>query len=183
MTYCANESKGPCHCQPQEGIFCPFDASVATTQQETEAVRSELTAARGEIENLKFGQIKTDNSQTLVNALEEIEALKLANRDLRHWFEDARDEAERLQGRVSELEATVQLAVENAKDDDPDVWIQIDRVLAADNSRAWLLRRQADAVEKFAECLSGTRNKRLAQSEVDRLRLEADELEAGGDDA
>lgn len=43
-----------------------------------------------------------------------------------------------------------------------------------------LLRKQAEAVEKFAECLSGTRNKRLAQSEVDRLKLEAEELEKAG---
>lgn len=160
-------------------------------------LRQQLTAARDEIENLKSGQIKTDNAQTLVNALEEIEALKLANRDLQHWFEDARDEAERLRGRVSELEATVRLAVENAKDDDPDVWIQIDRVLAADNSRAWLVRKQAEAVEGYAVALHQWLKDRPGNPSAEfvdgiyqaaeqaeryekRLRNQANELEAGG---
>lgn len=43
------------------------------------------------------------------------------------------------------------------------------------DARAWLLRKQAEAVEALASKLSGTRNQKLAASEVASLRLQANE--------
>lgn len=57
----------------------------------------------------------------------------------------------------------------------------------ADNTNrslsALILRKQAEAAEKLAECLSGTRNKKLALSEANGLRFKASLIEKQADGA
>jgi len=118
-----------------------------------------------------MSNIKTDNTKTLENALaeitrlkSEIEALKAANRDLQDWFDDARATAENAQARVAEMEA----------DDN-----------ALDKMRgAFIIRKQAEAVEAFSEYEGSSWPATLAKGlsaaakqYAQRLRQQANELE------
>lgn len=141
---------------------------------------TELVTVPSKETGIRNNVCKTDNSQTLVNALEEIEALKLANRDLQHWFDDARDEAEKAQAKAS----LFRRACEDLLDERP-------------LEQAMILHKQSDALidahnemsDSFVLEATGVIQERAILRCQDflsdcaqRLRQQASELEAGGGD-
>lgn len=142
-----------------------------------EQQRSELTAARDEIGQLSLKLRGCQEANKLLH--EDKEALQSANRDNMAWFNDARHEAEKLRGRVSELEADKQ----NAKG----------TLLCPQWAKAQMLRKQAEAVEEceadlkslpeylnFSEAeMAGFKCAiQHLKGESQRLRQQADELDS-----
>lgn len=119
----------------------------------------------------------------------EYDAVLAANRDLQAWFDDARDDAERLRGRVATQEGalySIAVALKEAGNLSREMH---DLIVTANqgSTHTWLLRKQAEAVDhqvkierehfdSYAPCLS------RMEVRAQRLRTQADELEAGGGD-
>ena len=125
----------------------------------------------------------------LADAQTENKAMKAANRDLQDWFDDARATAEQAHARVAELEHSLTELIQHYS----ETWDRpiLQRAEAARNGSGcpWLLRKQAEAVEGAeAECdfyyLEGSDTPAISfqglHEYAQRLRQQADELEAGG---
>jgi|GEM_PF-1163725 len=138
------------------------------------------------------------------NEIIEIEQLLAANRDLQDWFDDARSEVEQLRARVAELEEFaffVQLSAERELDPDyvpprteAAIKVLLDearKITGEDEScdyvNAWLLRKQAEAVEDFGQpfdlvhrMVSSRKVAEDAREYAQRLRQQDDDAEKAG---
>jgi hypothetical protein len=112
------------------------------------------------------------------------------DRDADLVLSEAANRLNAMQTRVAELVMAVNLACDNALEDDPDVWRKVDRALASDSSASWLLRQKADAVDELKKELASDYPHRLyirsilqgMGLRVDNLRAEADKADKAGDD-
>lgn len=123
-------------------------------------LKRELTAARGEAAEARSERDSCKDAEVVA------------------WAE-----VDKLRGRVSaQSDALYECAV--ALKDAGNLSRELHNLIISateGSDETWLLRKQAEAVEKFAECLSGTRNKRLASSEANGLRFKASLIEQQAD--
>ena len=98
-------------------------------------------------------------------------------------FCDPYEEIDRLKARVAELVMAVNLACDNAREDDPDVWGKVDRALASDSSASWLLRQKAEKLDEVAKLVLDAGDLATVASIYEGLLNNAASLRKAADEA
>lgn len=126
--------------------------------------------------------------QQLADAKEENERVRQANIHTMDVFEDMKAAKEKAEARLAELEDALVWALGKLSIEVPltggnisyiRAFEKADKALSS-NGRAYLLRKQAEAVEKCAEGLTDSRSQAWLMREANQLRNQADEAERAG---